>query len=422
MRAFSVVSTASRGNIGTTPYWSQRRQKSCFTVILRQSQRQSSERQYRRQRDPTINNALTAGVAGGGVTVVVSSSHDQTPNPAAPSSLNQQENKDASTGNKKNDRVQFSWVHFLAGGTGGMVGALVTSPLDVVKTRLQSSLYKNAISGSTNVPRSGVMSVLGHIKDTFVLLGHIYTHEGPRALYKGLGPNLVGVIPARAIAFATYGNGKKYLTALNNGNETALVHLASAAIAGVVTATATNPIWMVKTRMQLQSEGKQRIYRNSLHCVIEILRTEGIRGLYKGLAASLLGVTEGAIQWVIYEHLKKAFAERRAQLTQVSNSDGYQVGGKNIEEWGEYLGAAGTAKFVASAITYPHEVLRTRMRQTPQGNEAVKYTGLVQTFRLVLKEEGIAALYGGLTAHMLRVVPNAAIMFFCYEAILHRFG
>ncbi|KAF9285639.1 hypothetical protein BGZ68_003684 [Mortierella alpina] len=320
--------------------------------------------------------------------------------------------------------VQFSWVHFLAGGTGGMAGALVTSPLDVVKTRLQSSLYHSASSlSAAAAPRTGIASVAGHIKDTCLLLGHIYSKEGPRALYKGLGPNLVGVIPARAINFATYGNGKRFYTELNNGKETALVHLSAATTAGVVTATLTNPIWLVKTRMQLQVEGVRQ-YRNSVDCIVQILKTEGIRGMYRGLSASYLGVAEGTIQWVIYEKFKTTLAERRklANMNNPRATRGYVVGGKDIEEWVEFLGAAGAAKFIASAITYPHEVLRTRLRQVPVGNEPAKYTGLKQTFQLILKEEGVAALYGGLTAHMMRVVPNAAIMFFCYEAIMHRFG
>ncbi|KAF8979298.1 hypothetical protein BGZ46_005616 [Entomortierella lignicola] len=323
---------------------------------------------------------------------------------------------------KKFAGLQFSWVHFLAGGTGGMAGALVTSPLDVVKTRLQSSLYKSATATTSVTPRIGAYSVLGHIKDTCLLLGHIYSKEGPRALYKGLGPNLVGVIPARAINFATYGNGKKFYTELNHGKETTLVHLSSAITAGIVTATATNPIWLVKTRMQLQVEGVRQ-YKNSFDCVYQIIRSEGIKGMYRGLSASYLGVAEGTIQWMIYEHLKKSLAERR-RIANLNNGPrtGYVIGGKNIEEWAEYLGAAGTAKFIASAITYPHEVLRTRLRQVPIGNQPAKYTGLKQTFQLVLKEEGVAALYGGLTAHMMRVVPNAAIMFFCYEAIMHHFG
>lgn len=68
-------------------------------------------------------------------------------------------------------------------------------------------------------------------------------------------------------------------------------------------------------------------------------------------------------------------------------------------------------------ITYPHEVLRTRLRQAPVDG-VVKYSGLLESFKLILKEEGVPALYGGMTAHLLRVVPNAAILFFCYELVI----
>lgn len=56
--------------------------------------------------------------------------------------------------------------------------------------------------------------------------------EGFRGYFKGLGPNLVGVIPARSINFFMYGNGKKWYTEMNGGKETAGVHLISAATAG----------------------------------------------------------------------------------------------------------------------------------------------------------------------------------------------
>ena len=72
------------------------------------------------------------------------------------------------------------------------------------------------------------------------------------------------------------------------------------------------------------------------------MREEGVRGFYKGLSASYLGVTETTIQWVLYEQLKRAAA-----------ADGKKGG---YQEWFGMLGSAGTAKFVASLITYPHEV------------------------------------------------------------------
>jgi len=55
------------------------------------------------------------------------------------------------------------------------------------------------------------------------------------------------------------------------------------------------------------------------------------------------------------------------------------------------------------------------------GVPAPKYTGLYQTLRLVIAEEGAAALYGGLSAHLLRVIPNAAIMYTIYETFIRYF-
>jgi len=48
----------------------------------------------------------------------------------------------------------------------------------------------------------------------------------------------------------------------------------------------------------------------------------------------------------------------------------------------------------------------------------IKYTGLLQTLRLVIKEEGARSLYGGLSAHLMRVVPNAAVMYSIYEGFI----
>jgi hypothetical protein len=74
----------------------------------------------------------------------------------------------------------------------------------------------------------------------------------------------------------------------------------------------------------------------------QITREKGVRWFYKGLSASYFGVTEGTIQWVLYERLKRMMA----------NAEG--TGG--LQEWASILGSAGTAKCVASLISYPHEV------------------------------------------------------------------
>lgn len=115
--------------------------------------------------------------------------------------------------------------------------------------------------------------------------------QGRNNLFCNINSGFINCLPTivfRAIAFFTYGNSKKFYTELNNGHESPFVHLISAASAGVVTATATNPIWVVKTRLQLQAVG-QKLYKNSFDCALQIIKEEGIKGLYKGMSASYLG-------------------------------------------------------------------------------------------------------------------------------------
>lgn len=305
-----------------------------------------------------------------------------------------------------------NWVHFVAGGIGGMTGAILTSPLDVVKTRLQSDAYTklyNKTPKSTNY----VVKAAQHFKETGNVIRNIYVNEGFRALFRGLGPNLVGVIPARSINFFTYGFSKDVLSSnFNAGNEAPWIHLMSGISAGFVTSTATNPIWLIKTRLQLDKH-KGLHYKNSWDCLKYVVKTEGVKSLYKGLSASYLGSVESTLQWVLYEQMK-FFINKRSLHKQ-----GEKTTKDHILEWSARSGAAGAAKFVASLITYPHEVVRTRLRQAPlESTGKPKYTGLIQTFKLVLKEEGLVLMYGGLTPHLLRTVPNSIIMFGTWEIVV----
>lgn len=326
--------------------------------------------------------------------------------------------------------IAKSWAHFVAGGLGGMAAATLTAPLDVLKTRLQSDFYRAQISqsrvargilpGAHASPfRSGIM----HFRETFQILGSVQRIEGWRALFKGLGPNLIGVVPARSINFYVVGNGKRIIADYGNGGvESAWVVLCAAVMAGIVTSTITNPIWLIKTRLQLDKdvadkagETALRKYRNSWDCVKKVVRHEGVRALYKGMSASYLGVSESTLQWVFYEQMKKYLAQRAQRIDESGRPKG--LWDKTID-WTGNLGSAGGAKLIAALAAYPHEVFRTRLRLAPCENQSPKYTGIIQCAKLVWKEEGMVALYGGLTPHLLRTVPSAAIMFGIYEGIL----
>jgi hypothetical protein len=60
----------------------------------------------------------------------------------------------------------------------------------------------------------------------------------------------------------------------------------------MMSTTAVAPIWLIKTRLQLQTNEMKRqglAYKGSLDCIRRVYREEGLRGFYKGLAASYLG-------------------------------------------------------------------------------------------------------------------------------------
>nr|XP_057924234.1 solute carrier family 25 member 36-A [Doryrhamphus excisus] len=303
-------------------------------------------------------------------------------------------------------------VHLFAGGCGGTVGAILTCPLEVVKTRLQSSsvtLYISEVQLSTvngaSVARVAPPGPLHCLK-------LIFEREGLRSLFRGLGPNLVGVAPSRAIYFAAYSTAKEKLNGVLEADSTQ-VHMVSAGMAGFTAITATNPIWLIKTRMQLDSRNRGERRLNAFECVRRVYQMEGLRGFYKGMSASYAGISETVIHFVIYESIKRKLLQSRAQTSMESEEE-------SVKDASDFVGmmlAAATSKTCATTIAYPHEVIRTRLRE-----EGSKYRSFFQTLLTVPKEEGYRALYRGLTTHLVRQIPNTAIMMCTYEVVVYLLG
>jgi solute carrier family 25 protein 33/36 len=281
-------------------------------------------------------------------------------------------------------------LHFAAGGLSGAVATTLTQPLDVLKTRLQSSNQVESIKQSQGSQ---------HFK-TFKSLQLTYSREGMRGLFRGLVPNILGITPSRALYFTVYDTVKTRLSPPDTKHASHPVVLTAAVSASMSVYTVMNPVWLVKTRIQLQEIGKIQEgspnYTGYFNCIRRVYQEEGIQGFYKGLTASYMGIFESGLYFLVYEFFKKNWKKEYAPY--------------------DYLLMAAGSKLTASAITYPHEVVRTRMRELVNGK--CRYSGVWNAFYTIAREEKMKGLYVGMGTHLLRSVPNAAIMFFVYEFII----
>jgi solute carrier family 25, member 33/36 len=285
---------------------------------------------------------------------------------------------------------------FFAGALGGTVAAATTTPLEVIKTRLQSST-------STKLP-------------VHKMLVHILKAEGFAGLTKGLSLNIIGVGPARAIHFGSY-NAYKSLCDEWFGLRGTAQHMLSGAMASMTAATFTSPLWVLKTRIQLEEAplkggSSPPVYTGAIQAAKLTLREEGFRGFFRGLSASYLGVTESAVQFGMYEWF-------RSQYLQSRESKEWHGAGRQEFPLPVAFGFGATAKLVAAMLTYPHEVLRTRLRERPKEGFPT-HRSLASVCKDIVRNEGYRGFYGGITAHLMRTVPNAAILLLVVEAVSGR--
>ncbi|GAA5894496.1 hypothetical protein JCM8208_006257 [Rhodotorula glutinis] len=234
----------------------------------------------------------------------------------------------------------------VAGVTAGIVSTFALQPLDLLKVQLQVSTAPKTRSAWSNIQWG---------------LGEIVRTGGAKALYRGLTPNLVGNASSWGSYFLWYTMLKARMDGGKDHKLSAGQHLLASASSGVITAVLTNPIWVVKTRMFTTTAGQDKAYRGVTHGLATLAREEGLRGMSKGLTLAIVGVSNGAIQFMAYEEMKKRRVELRRKRLGDGASDEEVKTLSNLE----YILMSGSAKLVAIAITYPYQVVRSRIQYQP---------------------------------------------------------
>jgi solute carrier family 25 folate transporter 32 len=268
----------------------------------------------------------------------------------------------------------------------------VLYPLDFIKVQLQAQAYREVLATSRFRALSAVIA-------------NTFKRAGLFGFYAGLTPGLIGPMAAWGsyMWFYKWGQQNPYIPKLLGLSEQgATANFIAGLQAGVGMTLVTNPIFVIKTRMQT-STSRTGFIRE---CV-EVVRSEGIRGMYKGLVPALPLTLHAALHWTIYERFKQILLSFHPLAPDQAATTLPSLNAT------ETLVAASGSKLVAAAITYPLHVMKTCM-QTQRGLGGL---GLTYMIKEIYRLNGWRGMYSGFIPHLLRTVPNATVTMFLIERL-----
>ncbi|KAJ3192123.1 mitochondrial aspartate-glutamate transporter agc1 [Irineochytrium annulatum] len=288
--------------------------------------------------------------------------------------------------------VLRSMYNFTLGSIAGAVGATVVYPIDLVKTRMQNQRAK----------------VVGELlyKNSLDCFQKVIRNEGVKGLYSGLLPQLVGVAPEKAIKLTMNDLVRGKMKDPETGKIPLYGEIMAGCVAGGSQVVFTNPLEIVKIRLQVQGESAAGgVAKRS---ALQIVNSLGLVGLYKGAAAclqfdapsQLRDVPFSGIYFPTYAHLK---------------SDLFHEGknGKKLSIL-ELLTAGALAGMPAAYLVTPADVIKTRLQVAARKGETT-YTGIMDAFVKISREEGVRAFFKGGVARVFRSSPQFGVTLASYE-------
>jgi solute carrier family 25 citrate transporter 1 len=282
-----------------------------------------------------------------------------------------------------------SITDLIAGGTAGLFEALCCHPLDTVKVRMQ--LYRKSGQKPPGFIKTGVS---------------IAQKEGFLSLYKGLGAVIIGIVPKMGIRFSSYEFYRSLLYA-PDGSITTGQTFAAGVGAGITEAVAVvNPMEVVKIRLQAQHHSMKDPldvpkYRNAPHAAFTIVKEEGFKTLYRGVSLTAARqATNQGVNFTVYSKIKEFLQDYHGQDV--------------LPSWetsciGLVSGALGPLS------NAPLDTIKTRLQKSTYASNESGLVRIVKIGKQLVREEGVHALYKGITPRIMRVAPGQAVTFTVYE-------
>jgi len=284
---------------------------------------------------------------------------------------------------------QFSLLpKIVNGGIAGIIGVTCVFPLDLVKTRLQNQ--KVGPNGEKLYS-----SMLDCFKKTFKA-------EGYFGMYRGSAVNILLITPEKAIKLAANDYFRHRLTR-PDGKLPVSREMMAGGSAGLCQIVVTTPMELLKIQLQdagrvaaqLKAAGQSTAHLpkiSALSVTQDLLRTKGIFGLYKGTGATMLrDVSFSMVYFPLFANLNRLGPRKHP-------------GSSESVFWWSFVSGM-LAGSVSAFSVNPADVVKTRLQLLNKGASDETYSGIVDAFRKIYKNEGASAFFKGAMCRMIVIAP-----------------
>ncbi|KAI8368413.1 putative mitochondrial inner membrane transporter ymc3 [Choanephora cucurbitarum] len=276
---------------------------------------------------------------------------------------------------------------FAAGMASGITKLVVGHPFDTVKIRMQTTSRSD-----------------GRFKGPLDCFLKTIRNEGIRGIYKGATPPLVGWMFMDSLMLGTLHNARMLQQSWNGDRPLSLFQHGLAGLAGGLTVSfVATPVEQIKARLQVQYDAKTKVYSGPIDCIRQLVRNNGVFGLWQGLLPTMLFRSWFFLFWSSYEVFSRELRKRKLSDGTVS----FVAGGLSATIF--WIGA------------FPTDVVKNRYMTQPDVHPK-KFPTPTAIARYVYQTEGMVGFYRGFLPSFLRAFPTNASAVFMFEFVMRALG
>jgi solute carrier family 25 (mitochondrial adenine nucleotide translocator), member 4/5/6/31 len=293
-------------------------------------------------------------------------------------------------------------INFMAGGVSGAIAKTATAPIERVKLIIQTQDANPKII-------SGEVKRYNGIVDCF---SRVAKEQGIGAFWRGNLTNIIRYFPTQAFNFAFKDTIKAMFPKADKNTEFGkffMINMASGGLAGAGSLLIVYPLDYARTRLASDvGSGKQQ-FSGLYDCLSKTVKTSGISGLYNGVGVSVVGIIPyRGVYFGLFDTL--------------SGYNPYQKDQNAVIRASSKFGCAQFSAISAGYASYPFDTVRRRLQmQSEKPKDQWVYSGTMDCFTKIMKNEGVGALFKGAGANALRTV-GAALVLVMYSEITGAVG